>query len=67
MSQFITIKTFASRIDAECAKNMLESNGIAVNIQADDQGGLRPDLALNLGVHLQVLAKDTDDAKALLE
>lgn len=66
MPNFITIKTFQNRIEADLAKSMLESEGIVAMIQSEDQGGMKPHLAFALGVRLQVTEQDFELAKELL-
>jgi len=58
----VRIKMFNSRAEAEIAKSFLISKGIEAVIQADDLGGMRPDLALASGVYLKVSEEDAEIA-----
>lgn len=60
------VKTFSTRIEADIAKAFLESEGIPSSIQADDQGGMRPHLALTGGVKLFVATEQAELAAQLL-
>lgn len=64
---WVLVKSFGSRAEAELAKGLLSTRGIECHIQADDVAGLRPHLALTLGVKLLVHAEDLEAAKRLLE
>jgi hypothetical protein len=61
------VQTFAHRIEAEIAKGYLEENGIAALIQADDAGGMRPDLAFMTGIRLLVETRHAARARELLD
>ena len=49
MSDFILLKTYLNRYEAETAKGLLKEKGIEVLISADDCGGFRPDISLGMG------------------
>jgi len=63
----VTIQTFATRDAAQAAAGLLEANGIACRIVADDCGGLLPNLSLAEGVRLVISASDLTAACELLE
>ncbi len=67
MPGWIEVKVFSNRIEADIAKSLLESEGIPTLIKADDQGGMRPQLAFSGGVKLFVMQKDAEEAKRLLD
>ncbi len=58
--------TFSTRIEADLAKGLLESEGIKATISADDQGGMRPSMTLLTGVDLYVNSEDLEKAKRIL-
>jgi hypothetical protein len=60
------LKTFNSRIDAELAKSLLESNGIKTMVSADDVGGMYPAASVYWGVKLFVNEKDFEIANNLI-
>ena len=62
----ITVKTFNSRIEAELAKGLLESEGIHSIVTADDQGGLVPGMAFSNGVELKVNPEDAEESRRLI-
>ena len=49
------------------AKDILEKNGIAAMVHADDSGGMRPALALTSGVDLRVQEHELKKAQELLK
>ena len=59
---------FASRIEAEMAKSILDANGIKASVSADDAGGMRPELGFTSGgAKLFVLEENADFAAKLLD
>lgn len=65
---FRVIQSYSSRIEANIAKGLLESNGIIAQISADDAGGAYPfPFATTVGVMLQVEHKDLEKAKKILK
>jgi hypothetical protein len=64
MSDSISIKSCASREEAEMLKSLLESNGIRAMVAADDYAGLP--LMVSGGVQLQVLEEDADRAREII-
>lgn len=63
MSKAIPIASFPSRTEAEIVVALLESEGIAAAISADDAGGAYP-FSLSGGAQVVV---DEDDAKEALD
>jgi hypothetical protein len=65
---FKVIQSYSSRIEANIAKGLLESNGIIAQISADDAGGAYPfPFTITVGVKLQVECKDLQKAKKILK
>jgi hypothetical protein len=62
-----TIRTFSSHQAAELAAANLEAHGIRCWINADDCGGMLPNLTTAGGVRLLVRISDTETAIALLD
>ena len=66
--QLVCAALFSSRLEAELAKSLLESQGIKSFISADDAGGMRPGMfAYAPGVELIVREEDLEKAKELLK
>lgn len=67
-SQWTTvIASFWNRRDAEIAQDHLEKKGISAFVNADDAGGMHPELQLSQGVHLVVLGEEAQHAHEVLE
>ncbi len=64
MSRTVTVETFANTLDAEVAKNLLESGGIHATVVADDAGGMLFPLTDN--VRLMVLEENAGAAREIL-
>ncbi len=62
----VVIETFASRIEAEMAAGLLESEGVPALVMADDAGGAYPALQFTRGVRLLVAAEDQYRAREIL-
>lgn len=62
----VTIRTFSSHEAAELAAANLEAHGIECWVNADDCGGMYPNLTAPGGVRLLVRASDAEAAVALL-
>lgn len=64
----ICIKTYGTRLEAEYAKNLLESEGILSYLMVDDAGGAYPfPLSVSAGgVRLIVGEKDKNRAEKIL-
>jgi hypothetical protein len=67
MSDWVIIKKFTTRMEAELARGMLQENGIKAVVTADDAGGMYPQLASSLGAQLRVEESDASTALQLLE
>ena len=69
MSELICIKTYATRMDAELAKAVLEANGVPAMVSADDLGGWFPGMPLPYGggVRLLVPKEHVEEAAEVLK
>ncbi|MDD5720274.1 MAG: DUF2007 domain-containing protein [Candidatus Krumholzibacteria bacterium] len=68
MSQFIPVRVYKNRFEAEQAEQYLAGQGIEAWVQADDAGGMYAGLSLSRrGVRLWVRPEDADRAKEALE
>ncbi len=65
--KMLTIRIFSSHETAELAAAKLKSLGIKCWVDADDCGGMYPNLTTAAGVRLHVLAEDAEVATALLD
>ena len=63
----LTIRIFPSHEAAELAASKLEARGIRCWVDADDCGGMYPNLTTAAGVRLHVLAADAEVANTLLD
>jgi len=63
----IVLETFASRIEAEMAAGLLESEGVEAMVMADDAGGAYPMLQFIRGVRLMVYREDEARAREILK
>ncbi len=63
----IVLETFASRIEAEMAAGLLESEGVEAMVMADDAGGAYPMLQFIRGVRLLVYREDEARAREILK
>jgi hypothetical protein len=61
------VRTFSDRGEAEIARSLLESEGIAALIAADDMAGNTPPLDFSSGLQLVVAAGDVEHARELLD
>jgi hypothetical protein len=61
------VRTFISRGEAEIACSLLEAEGIAAVVMAEERGGFTPPLDFASGVPLMVEAADVDRARELLD
>ena len=66
LNEAIVIETFSSRVVAELAAGLLESEGTEALILADDAGGLYPMLQFIRGVRLLVAQEDELQAREIL-
>jgi hypothetical protein len=63
----VAVKAFATQLDADLAKSLLESAGIDAIIQADRAGGMRDHLAWSgFGFKLLVREEDVEEAREAL-
>lgn len=68
MKDATNVKAFNTQIEAELAKGLLESNGIAAFVIVNDESGAYPyPMSLVTGVKLFVSAKDLKSAQAILK
>jgi inosine/xanthosine triphosphate pyrophosphatase family protein len=63
----IVLETFFSRIEAEMAAGLLESEGVEAMVLADDAGGAYPMLQFIRGVRLMVYREDEARAREILQ
>ena len=63
----IVLETFFSRIEAEMAAGLLESEGVETMVLADDAGGAYPMLQFIRGVRLMVYREDETRAREILQ
>jgi hypothetical protein len=63
----VTIRTFASELEARLAKAVLAANGIPSAVVRDDAGGMLPSLTFVRGVRLTVRREHARRALALLD
>ena len=63
---FVVVRTFSYRQEADLAHGALHAAGIESMIRSDDGGGLRPGLAFANGVDLIVRAEDADAAAEII-
>ncbi len=61
------VRTFSNRGEAEIARSLLEAEGIAAAVSAEERGGLTPSLDFSSGVQLVVEAEDIERARAVLD
>jgi len=64
---FMPVKTYFSRHEAELARSVLEANGIEATIASDDAGGLQPGLSFTRGVQVLVNGDDILEAEEVLK
>ena len=61
------VRTFLDRGEAEIARSLLDAEGIAATVTADDAGGTAPSFNVVSGLQLVVDATDVDRARELLD
>ena len=61
--ELVLVHTYSTQSEADVAKSALEAAGIDAIVQADNAGGMRPDLAWT-GGGFRVLVRDKDLAAA---
>jgi hypothetical protein len=65
--KLVIVKTYKSRMEAEIAKGLLESNGIPAHVSVDDAGGMYPPFNFGGGAKILVPEKFKEKAAKLLE
>jgi hypothetical protein len=66
-SEIVLVRTFASRMDADMAKTVLEGSGVECFIQSDDCGGMGIYFDQIHGVHIFVRKEDAKRADEVLK
>ena len=66
-THLVTLRSFSKEMDADIAKQHLESSGIAAFVRKDDYGGMQPYLQTAQGVFLEVNEKDCKKAEQVLK
>ena len=67
-SKLVVVDAFASQVETDLAKSMLESAGIDATVQSDRAGGMRDHLAWSgLGFKLLVREEDAAEAREVLQ
>lgn len=64
--ELVTVRNFASEIDANLAKTLLDSEGVFSAVFKDDAGGMEPHFQLTRGVDLKVRKSDLEKAQEIL-
>ena len=68
MSDLIAVRAFATRAEAELAKDLLQTEGITSVLMSNDAGGARPELAFTTGgARLLVASEHAQRAVELLK
>jgi hypothetical protein len=68
MSDLIAVRAFATRAEAELAKDLLQTQGVTSVLMSNDAGGARPELAFTTGgARLLVASEDAQRAVELLK
>jgi len=62
----VVLEKFPTRLEAELAAGLLESEGIMTFVMADDAGGTYPPLQFVRGVRLLVFTEDQTRAREIL-
>jgi len=66
-THLVTLRSFSKEMDADIAKQHLESAGIGAFVRKDDYGGMQPYLQAAQGVFLEVNEKDSEKAEQILK
>ena len=66
MSELTRIRSYATRTEAEFAKEVLRSAGIVALVNVADAGGSRPEVAFSTGASLFVNSGQVAEAQAML-
>ncbi len=67
MDQWVIVKTFMDKGEADVAHGLLDSAGIRTKLLSPDANGLVPALDVTQGIQLMVSPEDQEDATAMLE
>ena len=67
MEQFVILKEFLQRHEAEIAQGLLEENGIKSVLLADDCGGLRAGMSFGSTIKLKIDTGDLAKAKETIK
>lgn len=68
MEEYVCVRVFELRMEAEMARGFLDANGIGARVLSDDVGGTNPALLLGTGgAKLMVRRADLNEANSLLE
>ena len=65
--QFVVVRRFSDRVEAELARGALEAAGIDVVLRSDDCEGLNPGLTFSNDAQLVVRAADAEAAREILD
>lgn len=65
--QIVVLRTFATEVEAEIARAVLEAHGIPALVLHNDAGGMYPSLTFVHGVRLMVRREDARVALMLLD
>jgi hypothetical protein len=65
-SRLVSLRSFSNDIDADIARQHLESVGIRAYVRKDDYGGMQPYLQTALGAFLEVHEDDVEEAERVL-
>jgi putative signal transducing protein len=64
---YVVVRRFTTEVEAELARAILESNGIAAAVLRDDAGGMLPAMSLLSAVRLVVGPADAEAAREVLD
>jgi len=65
--EYVVVRRFTTEVEAELARAILESNGIAAAVLRDDGGGMLPAMSLLSAVRLVVAPPDAEAAREVLD
>jgi Putative prokaryotic signal transducing protein len=65
--EVVVLRTYVSELEARLAATILEANGIAAEVLADNAGGAYPSMALVYPIRLLVRAEDAALAAEILD
>jgi putative signal transducing protein len=64
---WIVLRTFTNDLEAQAFRSLLEARGLAVLIEVDNCGGMRPHFDYTMGIKLMVPEQDADQARELIQ